>query len=481
MCDVNTADFPAMISADDPFPPAPTTSCAPDLALLGKYAASAPRYTSYPPATQFTSDLSSVRVEGAIAADNTGAPHPLSLYLHLPFCESRCWYCGCTTVITRDRSAAEQYLGALAREIALYTRQIDPARRVVQLHLGGGTPTFLNARQLDQLTDLLHGSFAFDPDAEISVEIDPRRLSRPQVDALHRLGARRASLGIQDTDRRVQLAIHRYQPHTFNEQAVAWLREAGFTSINVDLIYGLPLQTVDSFSRTLDDVIALNPDRLSVFGYAHVPWMKPAQKIFEDRDQLPSPAERLSLWALAHTRLTAAGYIDIGLDHFARPEDELARAQRDGSLHRNFQGYSTRAGASVYAFGMSAISSMGDVYFQNTRGLPDYHAALDAGRLPVQRGLRLTPEDVRRRHIIMRLMCDRRLDFAKLSSALGVDFRTTYAAELTSLEEMATDGVVEFSAQGLRVTERGAPLLRLVARHFDAYADGAATRHSQAI
>ncbi len=481
MCDLHAAAFPAMISADDHFPPAPLSHCAPDLALLGKYTAQAPRYTSYPPATQFTTNLAAVRAEDAIAADNAGDPRPLSLYLHLPFCESRCWYCGCTTVITRDRSAAERYLEALAREIALYRPLLDSSRRVVQLHLGGGTPTFLNARQLDRLTEILYGSFTFDPDAEISVEIDPRRLSRPQVESLHRLGARRASLGIQDTDRRVQLAIHRYQPHTFNEQAVTWLRDAGFTSINVDLIYGLPLQTVDSFSRTVEDVLELNPDRLSVFGYAHVPWMKPAQKIFEDREQLPTPAERLSLWALAHTRLTAAGFIDIGLDHFARPADELARAQRDGTLHRNFQGYSTRAGASVYAFGMSAISAMGDVYFQNTRSLPDYHAALDAGRLPVQRGLRLTPEDMRRRHIIMRLMCDRRLDFAKLSSALGVDFRTTYAAELASLEEMAADGVVKLSAQEVSVTDRGAPLLRLVARHFDAYADGSSTRHSQAI
>jgi oxygen-independent coproporphyrinogen-3 oxidase len=470
-----------MISDHDAFPSAPAATPPLDLELIKKYAASAPRYTSYPPATQFTADLASIRVEDAIAEDNALGSRPISLYVHLPFCESRCWYCGCTTVITRDKSAAELYLDDLAREIALYNLRLDGNRRVVQLHLGGGTPTFFNARQLDRLSEILHCYFQFDPDAEISVEIDPRRLTRPQVEALHRMGARRASLGIQDTDRRVQLAIHRHQPHTLNKQAVSWLRDAGFTSINVDLIYGLPLQTVDSFARTLDSVLGLSPDRLSVFGYAHVPWIKPSQKIFEDRGQLPSTEDRFALWALGHERLTAAGYIDIGLDHFARPGDELALAQREGTLHRNFQGYSTRAGASVYAFGMSAISGMGDVYFQNTRSLPEYRAMLTAGQLPVQRGLRLTDEDRRRRHVIMRLMCDRRLDFARLSSDLGLPFTETYSAELASLANLVADGVVTLSNEALRVTPRGSPLLRVIAQHFDAYAVTGGTRHSQAV
>jgi oxygen-independent coproporphyrinogen III oxidase len=470
-----------MISAHDSPGSRPTTNRSLDLALIKKHSTNAPRYTSYPPATQFTSDLGAVRFEDAIAEDNASSARPISLYIHLPFCESRCWYCGCTTVITRDKSAAELYLDDLAREIALYNLRLDGARHVVQLHLGGGTPTFLSARQIDRLSEILHCYFEFDRRAEISVEIDPRRLSLPQVEALQRLGARRASLGIQDTDRRVQLAIHRHQPHALNEQTVAWLRGAGFESINVDLIYGLPLQTVESFSRTLDDVLGLSPDRLSVFGYAHVPWIKPAQKIFEERDQLPTPEERLALWALAHSRLTDAGYIDIGLDHFARPGDELAIAQREGTLHRNFQGYSTRAGASVYAFGMSGISGMGDVYFQNTRSLADYRTALAAGQLPVQRGLRLTAEDRRRRHIIMRLMCDRRLDFAQLSTDLGLNFAETYSAELASLAGLAADDVVALSNTALRVTPRGSPLLRVVAQHFDAYAATGGMRHSQAV
>jgi oxygen-independent coproporphyrinogen III oxidase len=470
-----------MIYTHDASLSAPSATPPLDLELIKKYAANAPRYTSYPPATQFTTDVPSIRIDDAIAEDNASGARPISLYVHLPFCESRCWYCGCTTVITRDKSAAETYLDDLAREIALYNLRIDGTRRVVQLHLGGGTPTFLNSRQIDRLSEILHCYFQFDADAEISVEIDPRRLSWPQVEALYRMGARRASLGIQDTDRRVQLAIHRYQPESLNEQAVTWLRAAGFTSINVDLIYGLPLQTVDSFSRTLESVLALEPDRFSVFGYAHVPWIKPAQKIFEDRGQLPTPEERLALWAYAHRRLTSAGYNDIGLDHFARPGDELATAQREGTLHRNFQGYSTRAGASVYAFGMSGISGMGDVYFQNARSLADYRTLLAAGQLPVQRGLRLNAEDRRRRHIIMRLMCDRRLDFARLSADLGINFTEAYSAELASLADLAADEVVTLSNEALRVTPRGSPLLRVVAQHFDAYAVTGGMRHSQAV
>jgi oxygen-independent coproporphyrinogen-3 oxidase len=467
-----------MVSFSDPFPSA---TSATDLDLVRKYSAAAPRYTSYPPATQFTDDLASIGVDDAIAEDNATSARPLSLYVHLPFCESRCWYCGCTTVITRDKSSADRYLDDLAREIALYNLQLNDRRRVVQLHLGGGTPTFLSARQIDRLSEILYCYFTFAPDAEISVEIDPRRLSLDQVEALRRLGARRASLGIQDTDRRVQLAIHRHQPHALNEQAVTWLRDAGFTSINVDLIYGLPLQTPDSFSRTLTDTLGLAPDRLSVFGYAHIPWLKTTQTVFDTRGQLPDADTRLALWETAHSRLTTAGYIDIGLDHFARPSDELAIAQREGTLQRNFQGYSTRAGASVYAFGMSGISSVGDVYFQNKRGLPDYHAALESGRLPLQRGLRLSPDDARRRTLIMRLMCDRRLDFHALSRTMGLDFATTFSAELASLQDLVDDGAVEISPADLRVPPRGAPLLRIIAQRFDAYAAAPSGRHSQAV
>lgn len=468
-----------MISSHDPLAAPPSARL--DLDLIRKYTVNAPRYTSYPPATRFTDELNSLDLEAAISTDNASANRPLSLYAHLPFCESRCWYCGCTTVITRDKAAADLYLDDLAKEISLYHLRLNPERRVVQLHLGGGTPTFLTPAQLNRLAELFYCYFRFDPNAEISVEIDPRRLTKEHVAALKALGARRASLGIQDTDRRVQLAIHRFQPPEQNAQAFTWLRAAGFTSINVDLIYGLPLQTERSFDQTLDSVLELKPDRLSVFGYAHVPWMKPAQKIFDDRQQLPSPEERLSLWALAHRRLTEAGFVDVGLDHFARPNDELAVAQRDGTLHRNFQGYSTRAGASLYAFGMSSISSTEEAYFQNHRTLGDYRGALQNGVLPVQRGLRLTQDDTRRRTVIMRLMCDRVLDYTELSAKLGICFSTTFAEELASLTDLVADGIVELKENRLTVTGKGLPLLRVVAMRFDACTASPAGRHSQAV
>jgi oxygen-independent coproporphyrinogen III oxidase len=273
---------------------------------------------------------------------------------------------------------------------------------------------------------------------------------------------------VQDTNPEVQRAIHRDQPHEINRQAVEWLRAEGIDSLSVDLIYGLPLQTPDTFARTIDDVLGLAPARLSVFSYAHVPWIKPSQKIFDHRGELPGPEAKLAMFALAHDRLTRAGYVDVGLDHFARPDDELAVAQRAGTLQRNFQGYSTRAGASLYGFGISSISSTADTYRQNHKTLPAWRDALARGELPIERGLRLTAEDARRRTIIMRLMCDRRLDFAHLSRLIGVDFVSTYAAELASLADLEADGLLTRDARQLTITPAGAPLLRVVAMRFDA-------------
>jgi oxygen-independent coproporphyrinogen-3 oxidase len=451
-----------------------------DFDLIRKYSIPGPRYTSYPAATQFTTDLASLGLDQAIAADNQPGSGPISLYFHLPFCETRCWFCGCTTVITRNHGAAADYLEGLAKEVALIAARVDRRRQVTQVHLGGGTPTFFPAADLRRLGELIHGHFQVAAGAEFSVEIDPRRLTREHVAALADIGANRASLGVQDTDPRVQLAVHRFQPHELNRQAFQWLRESGFGSINVDLIQGLPRQNTESFGRTVDDVLGLQPDRLSVFSYAHVPWIKPAQKILEEQG-LPGPEEKLAMYAIAQSKLTAAGYIDIGLDHFARPNDALARAQAAGALHRNFQGYSTHAGASLYGFGLSAISSTADTYRQNHRTLPAWRAAVDAGQLPYDRGLRLNPEDIRRRTIVMRLMCDRRLDYAALSREIGLDFPRTYAAELASLSDLEADGIVQRTAAGFEVTPLGAPLLRIVAMRFDAYYRPATQRHAPAI
>ena len=451
------------------------------LDLIRKYSIPGPRYTSYPPATQFTADLTAVRLEDAFAEDNAPGAGPVSLYFHLPFCETRCWFCGCNTVITRRRGAASEYLDDLVREVQLTVERMDRSRPVTQIHLGGGTPTFLPPDQLRRLGALLHEQFRIAPNAEFSVEVDPRRRTEEHVTALREIGVNRASLGVQDTDPKVQLAIHRFQPQHLNVRAFEWMCAAGFTSINVDLIFGLPLQKADGFARTIDDVLTLNPARLSVFSYAHVPWIKPAQRIFDDREQLPTTEEKLAMFALAHEKLTAAGFIDIGLDHFARPDDSLAVAQRSGTLHRNFQGYTTQAEASLYAFGVSSISSTPNTYRQNHKAMLEWQASLAAGKLPVERGLRLTAEDQRRRTIIMRLMCDRRLEYAALSRTLGFDFAQTYAADLGRLDDLRADGLLRFTAEGLEVTAVGAPLLRVIAMRFDPLFVSAPRRHAQAI
>jgi oxygen-independent coproporphyrinogen-3 oxidase len=358
---------------------------------------------------------------------------------------------------------------------------MDCDRPVAQIHFGGGTPTFFPPDELRRLGALIRRQFRVAPECEFGVEIDPRNLTEGHVAALREIGANRASLGVQDTNHEVQVAVHRVQPQALNEQAFAWLRGNAFQSVNIDLIYGLPFQTPGSFAATIRDVLALDPDRLSVFGYAHVPWIKPAQKIFDDRAQLPDAEARLAMFAVAHETLTAAGYIDIGLDHFAKPGDELAVALSEGTLQRNFQGYSTRGGASLYAFGISSISNTAETYRQNLKTLPAWRASLDAGALPTERGLRLTEEDVRRRAIIMALMCNRRLDFEKLSRSLGVDFPARYAGELASLEDLVADGVLARSARGIEVTRVGVPLLRVAAMRFDATLSGAARQHSKAI
>jgi oxygen-independent coproporphyrinogen-3 oxidase len=468
-----------MISPDEFAAQPPVSSL--NLDLIRKYSIPAPRYTSYPPATQFIPELETVDVEKAYADDNLAGAGPLSLYFHLPFCETRCWYCGCNTVITKRHDAAAEYIDDLATEMALIAKRTDRSRLVTQVHLGGGTPTFLPPDQLRRLGELVKEHFKLAPGCEVSAELDPRRLKLGHIQALREIGATRASLGVQDTNRKVQLAINRYQPHSLNEQAMSWLRAEGFTSVNVDLIYGLPLQTADTFAKTLDDVLAISPERLSVFSYAHVPWIKPAQRIFEDRGQLPNPEEKLAMFALAHERLMAAGYIDIGLDHFAKPDDELARAQRAGTLHRNFQGYSTHAGASLYGFGLSSISQTSQVYLQNQKTLIAYRTALAAGELPVERGLRLTAEDQRRRKIIMHIMCDRRLDYKKLSLELGIDFPQAYGNEIASLQDLAADGIIGLGSDGFAVTPAGAPLLRVVAMRFDATLKPAAGKHAQVI
>lgn len=452
-----------------------------DLDLVRKYDISAPRYTSYPTAVEFRDAGSPGPLLAHVDQANRDASLPLSLYFHLPFCETLCWFCGCTTVITLNHQAADTYLDYLEKEVALLAGRVHPGRRVVQLHYGGGTPTFFQAPQLARLAAIIRRHFQLEPDAELSVEVDPRRLSHAQIVALRESGFTRASLGVQDFDPRVQLAVHRVQPRALTEQAIAWLRAEGFTSINLDLIYGLPFQTVDTFRDTLAQVLELNPDRLAVFSYAHVPWMKPAQKNLERESALPPPEAKLAMLKLIVETLTSRGYRYIGMDHFAREGDELALAQAARTLQRNFQGYSTRAGTEILAFGISAISQTPASYRQNHKNLAAYQAALDRGEAPVSRGLELTAEDQRRREIIMRVMCHLELDYAALSAELGLDFATVYAPELARLAPLAEDGLVELSDTGLRVTDLGRLFLRNIAVAFDARHATAAGRHSRTV
>lgn len=438
-----------------------------DLELVKKYNVAGPRYTSYPPATLFTDRIPVAQVTENIRSNNATA-RDLSLYFHLPFCETLCWFCGCTTVITADYSKSAAYVEYLGREMALLKPLLHLERKVVQLHFGGGSPTFCRPEHLRRLGELIHQHFTCAPDMEAGVEVDPRRLTRDHLVALRDIGFHRASMGVQDNNPEVQKAIHRLQPLELTAQAVGWIRETGFTSLNIDLIYGLPFQTVASFERTLDEILALNPDRFAVFSYAHVPWMKPAQKIVQAR-VLPTPEVKFQLLKLTIEKLSTAGYGYIGMDHFARANDELALAQQAGTLQRNFQGYSTRGGADIYAFGMSSISQAGGTYWQNLKDLPAYYAKVDAGEMPYARGYVLNADDLIRRETIMQIMCNLRVDYAALSQRLGVDFPSYFARELATLADLEADGLVHRTASGLTVTEVGRLLVRIIAMRFDAY------------
>lgn len=438
-----------------------------NLDLIRKYNVPGPRYTSYPPATHFTDQVSFDALREKIR-ENNQSERDLSLYFHLPFCESLCWFCGCTTVITTDHSKAATYIDYLRRELSLLQPLLNPRRKVTQLHFGGGTPTFSPPDQLRALGELIRSRFEFAPDIEAGCEIDPRGLTPEHLKALRDIGFNRASIGVQDNHPDVQKAVHRIQPLDLTARVVNWIREAGFTSLNVDLIFGLPFQTPASFEKTLDEILALGPDRLAVFSYAHVPWIKPAQRIFKEAS-LPSAEMKLQLLKLTIEKLTAHGYVYIGMDHFAKATDELAIAQRNKTLQRNFQGYSTRGGADIYAFGMSSISQTDGIYWQNHKELKAYYAALNAGRLPWARGYVLSDDDLIRRQTIMRLMCDLSLDFAALSRRLGINFEEYFAQELASLCDLEADGLLVRTPGGLRVTELGGLMVRNIAMRFDAY------------
>jgi oxygen-independent coproporphyrinogen-3 oxidase len=453
-----------------------------DLDLVKKYNVAGPRYTSYPPATKFTDTVTWEQLSERIEANNR-TPRDLSVYFHIPFCETLCWFCGCTTVITLNHDKGKDYIDYLGREVAKMSPRLNKQRKVVQLHFGGGSPTFLRPDEIRRLGEIIHKHFTFSPDIEASVEVDPRRLTREHMVALRAIGFNRASMGVQDFNPKVQEAIHRIQPRAMTQQAMDWMRELGFGSINLDLIYGLPHQTVESFNETLDTVLEMKPDRLAVFSYAHVPWIKPAQKILEQQQHLPAAETKLQVLKLVIEKLTANDqYVYIGMDHFAKPGDELAVAQRNKQLQRNFQGYSTRAGSDIYAFGMSGVSQVPEAYWQNEKELPKYQAAVDAGRVPLHRAYFVTDEDKIRRETIMRVMCDLSLDFAAMSAKLGINFEQHFAKELASLAPFEADGLVKRTSTGLDVTDTGRLFIRNIAMCFDnTLAPVGERRHSRTI
>jgi oxygen-independent coproporphyrinogen III oxidase len=438
-----------------------------DLGLVQKYNVPGPRYTSYPPATHFNDKVDLKEFQRLIKL-NRQSERELSLYYHLPFCYSLCWYCGCTTVITPKQSASATYLDYLEKEMALVAQDSNPKRKVVQIHWGGGSPSFLLPDEIRRLGEMTRSRFNVAPDVEASIEVDPRRINRDHIQAMREAGFNRASLGVQDNDPRVQKAVHRVQPRELTEQVAGWIREAGFQSLNIDLIYGLPFQTPESFAKTLEEILALKPDRFAVFNYAHVPWIKPHQRIFKD-GMLPTPETKLLLLKTTIERLASAGYVYIGMDHFARQTDELAVAQRGKTLQRNFQGYSTRAGADIFGFGMSSISQAESIYWQNEKELETYYRRLDLGELPLHKGYVMTEDDRVRRWTIMRLMCDLGLDYDAMSVSLGIDFRRYFAREIDSLGDLVADGLLSLSPGGLEVSEVGRLLVRNIAMRFDAY------------
>ncbi len=439
------------------------------ISLIQKYETSGPRYTSYPPAPVFKPDtgpdvfLDQIKTVEALPGNTD-----LSLYVHIPFCDTLCYFCGCTTLITRNRDHLTTYLQYLKKEIDLLAPLIHRERKVVQLHWGGGTPTYLAPDQIRDLASYLFRSFRFDENAEVSVEVDPRELTRDHLSALREQGFNRISLGVQDFNATVQEVVNRNQGEDITRQAIAWSRELGFSSLNIDLIYGLPKQTVESFSETLDKLVDIAPERIAIYNFAYVPWMKKQQRLLPV-ELLPTPEVKLGILTMTIDRLTEAGYDYIGMDHFAKPDDELSTARKAKTLRRNFQGYSTRAGSDMYGLGMSSISHFSTYYAQNAKTLPEYYQALNGNTFATQVGYTMTPDDELRKYVIMKLMCDRFLDKREVESQFHIAFGDYFADALKKLDPLIADRLVIDSPGSIEITNDGRLFLRNIAMCFDAY------------
>jgi oxygen-independent coproporphyrinogen III oxidase len=437
--------------------------------LLQRFDVPGPRYTSYPTADRFVEAFSQDDYIQALEQRSAGSlALPLSVYVHIPFCESVCYYCACNKVITKHHGKAAEYLRYLSRELELQVEHFGRGHSVSQLHLGGGTPTFLSDAELEDLVNMVRRHFSLVPGGEYSVEVDPRTVTPQRLEHLWRLGFNRLSFGVQDFDAAVQKAVHRIQPAEQVFDLVTAARTMGFESVNVDLIYGLPLQTPESFARTLEQVRQLRPDRIALYAYAHLPArFKPQRRIVPA--ELPSAAEKLSMLAASLDAFSDAGYVYVGMDHFALPDDPLAVAKRQGRLHRNFQGYSTHPDCDLISLGVSAIGRVGATYSQNAKTLEEYYDALDQGRLPIVRGLALNRDDLMRRSVIMAIMCQGAVDFESIGLAHLVDFTSYFARELAALDGLQKCGLVQVSSSGIEVTASGWYFVRAIAMVFDNY------------
>ncbi len=454
-----------------------------DPALIRRFDVNGPRYTSYPTADRFIEAFDADHY-GAWLGKRTigGISRPLSLYVHLPFCNTICYYCACNKIITKDHGRSAKYIKYLGKELALQASMLEGSHDVIQLHWGGGTPTFLSHDEMRRLMDLTRSHFRLLPGGEYSIEVDPRKVDRETVKVLAELGFNRMSLGVQDFDSDVQQAVNRIQSIDETRLVVESAREFGFKGMSVDLIYGLPKQNVVSFDRTLDEVLKLDPDRFSIYSYAHLPNLAKPQRRIAEAD-LPNADTKLQILQLAIRRLTDAGYVFIGMDHFAKPDDELAIAQRHGRLHRNFQGYSTYAEADLMAFGVSAIGKVGPSYCQNVKTLDEYYDALDQDRLPVMRGIELTADDLLRRSIIQALMCHFALSIEAFEIAHLIDFKSYFSAEIEQLQSMEAGGLLTIDDHWITVLPRGRMLVRAIAMVFDRYLreDSERKRYSKVI
>lgn len=440
-----------------------------DFEVLKKFNQQGPRYTSYPTAPLFSNAFNAEDFTKEINDTNLpDSDQPLSLYFHFPFCRKLCYFCGCNMKVTGDRGLINEYNGYLKKEIEMLRPLISNKRKVAQMHWGGGTPSYLTPEEIIDIGTYIKDRFVFESDIEASVEIDPRGLTREHMAAFRTVGFNRTSFGVQDFNPRVQAAINRVQSEEITRQTVTWARDLGFQSVNLDLIYGLPFQTVASFADTVDKIIDISPDRIAVFNYAHVPWLKKHQDIIPT-ESIPSPDERLAILKMSIEKLVKAGYEYIGMDHFAKPTDELSIAQKEGTLYRNFQGYSTRSGCDVYAFGVSAISQYENIYAQNVKDIRQYYAAIDKGEAATGVGYRMTEDDHIRKETIMQLMCNLEIDKRKVEREFAIDFDEYFRGDIEKLDVFINEGLVENNTEVIKVTGSGLLIVRNIAMSFDAY------------